>query len=408
MLTLFVTAGLLLLHTNFESLLGEPPSSAIALLAACFVAKLMEILWLLQRVEGISETTARVETGISMVGMFALAGVLAVVTDRDDAPYFVLLAIPILQCAYHFGFALTLSTVLASIAMIFGWAFHFFALHPPPRATEFLESGMISLIYALMGILVWSLVDQLRKKECLLFEQMSELESAHQTLSREEKLAAVGRLASGIAHEIRNPVAMIVSSLATAADSDPLPAEREEMFEIAKREAKRLEVLTTDFLSYARPSAPQKAPTPIAEILQHVTNATRLRAHSKGIHVESGAWDQITADIDVVQIESALLNICLNAVEATPEGGTIALRSNLASDTLSVEIENTGHAILEENLSKIFEPFFTTRRSGTGLGLAIAKRVAEAHGGAVWVSNNMNGSVIFTFSIRVPRNSESD
>jgi signal transduction histidine kinase len=405
---MFVTAGLLLLHTHFELLLGEPPPSAIALLVACFIAKLLEILWLLQKNEGISERAAHLETGLSMVGMFALAGVLAVLTDRDDAPYFVLLAIPILQCAYHFGLALTLTTVVASIAMIFGWAIHFFALHPPPRPTEFLESGMISLIYALMGILVWSLVDQLRKKECLLYEQMSELESAHESLAREERLAAVGRLASGIAHEIRNPVAMIVSSLATASYPDPAPAERDEMFEIAKREAKRLEVLTTDFLSYARPSAPQRAPTSVAEMLHHVSNATRLRASEKGIHVESGIWDPIVANIDAVQVESALVNVCLNAVEATPEGGHIALRSRLNSDMLFIEIENTGAAIPEGSLPKIFEPFFTTRRGGTGLGLSIAKRVAEAHGGALWVSNNRNGSVILTLSIRVPGTSESE
>lgn len=400
-LTLFVVAALLLLHTHFSVLLGEPSPASITLLFAIFLAKLFEILWLLTQDDGISERTARIESAVSIASMFALAGILAVLTARDETPYFVLLALAILQCAYHFGLLSTVLTVIAAVGMLVGWTQFFFAMHPPPRPTEFLEIGMISVIYAVMGISVWSLVDQLRKKQTILYRKIDELASARESLAQEEKLAAVGRLASGIAHEIRNPVAMIVSSLATAAYPDPGSGEREEMFEIASREAKRLEALTSDFLSYARPSAPQRIAYSVNSLLQHVANATRLRAGNKSIQVEAGPWDDdAIIEVDALQVEGALVNLCLNAVDATPEHGSVALRSRFEADQLLVEIENSGAAIPCNTFSRIFEPFFTTKTGGTGLGLAIARGIARAHGGDIWVSHNQDDSVIFTMSIK--------
>lgn len=405
-LTLFLTAALMLLHTHFATLLGEPSPLAIGLLVICFFAKLVEILWLLYQDEGISERTAQIESAISMGALFAVAGVLAVITDRDDAPYFVLLAIPILQCAYHFGLFPTLATVGAAVAMIFGWAHHFYTIHPPPRPTELLESGMISLIYVLMGVLVWSLVSQLRNKEFQLYRKMSELDSARESLAREERLAAVGRLATGIAHEIRNPVAVIASSMATAAYPDLTEAERDEMLQLAEREAKRLETLTSDFLCYAKPAAPQREPIPIADLLRHVSSAARVRAAEKSIHVDSGPWPQTVVSIDSLQIEGALVNLCLNAIDATPQGGRVSLKTRVQHGSLLIDISDSGPAIPEQDLARIFEPFFTTKRKGSGLGLAIATGVASAHGGRLWVSSNTDGEVTFTLSLNILCDSE--
>src|SRR5664280_1408568 len=251
-LTLFVISMLLLLHALFASLLGEPSKWVIVILGISFSLKVLEIAWLQGRAEGITEKSARVETAISTLAIFALAAILAYLTNRDDAPYFVLLAIPILQCAYHFGLIATSLTIGAAVGMIFFWMRHFFVLHPPAIPTEFMEAGMISTIYALMGILVWFLVHQLKQERSRVCETLIELESTREKLIIEEKLAAVGRLAGNIAHEIRNPVAMISSSLATAADPDVGDADREEMLLIATKEASRLELLTSEFLNYAR------------------------------------------------------------------------------------------------------------------------------------------------------------
>ena len=398
-LTLFLTSALLLLHIFFAGLLGPPSTAVLLLLGICFLAKFIEYLWLLQQTNGISNRVSSIGAAISIFSLFALAGSLAILTDRDDAPYFVLLAIPILQCAYHFGLPQTVLTIAGSIGMIFVWAHHYFTLHPPPRPTELLESGMISLIYALMGILVWSLVNQLRNKESILFQKLNELDAAREKLAREEKLAAIGRLASGISHEIRNPVAMIVSSLHTAAYPNAEAAEREEMFGIALREAKRLEHLTSDFLAYARPSLPQRAPCSIDDILHHVANATRLRAAAKSIAVHLQSWSNEAFEIDPSQVEGALVNLSLNAIDATPTHGHIEFRARVQDGQLQIDVENSGDAIAHKHLSHIFEPFFTTKSTGTGLGLAIARGVAQAHGGDLWVSKNQKGAVVFTLAL---------
>ena len=398
-LTIFVIVVLLMLHTQFENLLGAPSSRVVFLLASSFLLKAGEWLWLSRRQDGLQPRVARIETVVSILYLFGLTWGLAVLTDRDDEPYIVLLAIPILQCAYHLGVIETIVTIGAAIAMIFAWSYHFFALHPPARPTEFLEAGMISVIYGLMGLIVWYLVNELGKKEAKLVLKMTELESARERLAGEEKLAAVGRLASGIAHEIRNPVAMIVSSLATAEFASTNPEDRQEMFTIAAHEAKRLENLTSDFLSYARPSIPQPAPVQMREVLEHIASVTRIRASECGVEVKSEPFEDQLVIIDPFQMEGAMVNVAMNAVAATPPGGTIAIRSKTEGSHLLVEIENSGERITDEAVKRIFEPFYTTKRGGTGLGLAIARGIARNHGGDLWVSRNDDGAVAFTISV---------
>lgn len=398
-LTLLVLASLLVLHTWFASLLGEPSQTVVLLLVFSSLGKLLEWYWLWHQRDGIGIRTVRIETAFSMVGLFLLTWLLAVHTGRDETPYFVLLAISILQCAYHCSLLETIVTVAAAIGLMFGWANHFYALHPPPRATQFLESGMISVIYAVMGLLVWYLVHQLGDKETRLFENMAELEATRERLAREEKLAAVGSLASGIAHEIRNPVAMIASSLETAGYPNANPDEREEMFAIAAREAKRLENLTSDFLAYARPRVPQRTEVRISDVLDHVANVTRLRASESGIRVEYVPSDDGIVAVDPFQLEGALVNLAINAIAATWREGTVRIRSHMTDGYFHFEVENTGEKIPENELQRIFEPFFTTKRSGTGLGLAIARAVARSHGGDILVSKNEHGAVAFTMTV---------
>jgi signal transduction histidine kinase len=400
-LTTFLIAALLLLHLHFSFLLGEPSKGVITILGCAFVIKIAEWIWLWRQKNGVSERAARLATAISAPAVFVLAAVLAVLTDRDDVPYFVLLAIPILQCAYRFGLLVTLSAIAASVGLIFTWSEHFFTNQPPARPAEFLESGMICLIYCLMGVLVWYLVHQLEIKQARLYSNMMELEATREKLLAEERLAAVGRLASGVAHEIRNPVAMIASSLSTAAESPADSDEREEMFAIAAREAKRLEVLTNDFLHYARPAIPQRSLFPVNEIISHVANTTRMRAAERSIEVIAEPSIEVIGNIDALQVEGALVNLGMNAIDATEEGGRITFRTHADDSMLAVEVENSGKPIPEAHLLRIFEPFFTTKPTGTGLGLAIARTVARAHGGDLWVSRNLNGSVVFTMTLRI-------
>lgn len=398
-LTLFVIAVLLLIHTLFAPLLGEPSAAVIVLLGAAFSGKMLEVIWLQGKRKGIDAKAARIETLASIAGMFLFAFLLAYFTNRDDPPYFVLLAIPILQCAYHLRLTSTIITIAAAISMMFAWTWHYFSIHPPPRPTEYLEIAMIAAIYSLMGLLVWYLVNQLRVNEQRLYNNMKELESTRERLILEEKLSAVGRFASSIAHEIRNPVAMITSSLATANNLSADGPEREEMISIAGREARRLEKLTKDFLTYARPVHPNPVETSLVDILEHIVELTKMHAGGRNLAVSYEILGDTHANIDQSQIEAALVNLCLNAVDATPPGGRIEVRSRHAHGRLLLEVQNSGPRIDADNVKQVFEPFFTTKPGGTGLGLAIARGVALAHGGELYLSTNEDGVVVFTLEI---------
>jgi signal transduction histidine kinase len=398
-LTLFVIAILLLLHTLFASLLGEPSTWVIALLGFSFSVKIVELVWLQGQTNGITERTARLETALSIAGIFLLSALLALLTNRDDAPYFVLLAIPILQCAYHFGLVPTALTISAAVGMIFFWMHYFFLMHPPPLATEYLEAGMISIIYILMGLLVWFLVHQLKLQQTRLSENMVELESTRERLIREEKLAAVGRLASGIAHEIRNPVAMISSSLTTATSPGIGEVDREEMLQIAAKESSRLEHLTKEFLSYARPSAPQRSHVLVSDLLIYTADVVKAHATKRSIEVVCLPVEDLAIEIDSAQVQGALLNLVLNGIDAMSTPGTVELSAKRSGSFVRIDVQNSGYAIPDSVLPRIFEPFYSTKPKGAGLGLAIARRVAEDHGGDLWVSCNENGRVVFSITL---------
>jgi signal transduction histidine kinase len=398
-ITLIVGVLLLLIHALFASILGDPSLPVIGLLGLMLALRALELLWLRSRRDRLTERKARIESCVSIASMFVFTALLTHFTNRDENPYFVLLAIAILQCAYMFGLLLTILTIASADTMILFWIWYFYAVHPPARITEYLEIGILCVVYMLMGLLVWFLVNQLKTNQLRLKNSLEQLQATRERLISEEKLAAVGRLASGVAHEIRNPVAMISSSLATASYPGTDEQEREEMFAIAAREAKRLESLTADFLTYARPSPLRRSPVFMNDLLSYIASVTRAHAASRGISIVSELESELPVDIDAPQMEGAILNLVLNAIDATPSGGTVKLNASLAGNLLSIDVEDSGPAIPETDLAQIFEPFFTTKPAGTGLGLAIAKGAAIAHGGDLHLSQNRNGCVKFSMAL---------
>jgi signal transduction histidine kinase len=399
-IALLVIAVLLVLHTLFSSIWGRPSFAVVMLLGIALLLAAVELIWLRTRGRRLTERAVKIESCFSIGIAFALTALLTYITDRDESPYFVLLAIPILQCAYVFGLLTTILTIAAADGLIFFWLSYFFALHPPARVSQYLEGGMLSVIYVQMGLLVWFLVNRLKTNQFRLSATLNDLKATREQLIREEKLAAVGRLASGIAHEIRNPVAMISSSLSTASHPETEAGVREEMFAIAAQESKRLEFLTSDFLTYARPSQPNRSPVLMNDLLSYIAGVTKAHAARRSITIASDLVEELPIDIDVPQVEGALLNLALNAIDATPEQATIKLSAALEGVKLIVNIQNSGPPIPDSDLARIFEPFFTTKPAGTGLGLAIARGAAKAHGGDLWLSSNQDGCVTFSMTLR--------
>jgi len=399
-IALLAIAVLLVLHMLFSSILGKPTLSVFILLGIALVLATVELVWLRKQGRALTDRALKIESCFSIGIAFILTALLTYLTNRDESPYFVLLAIPILQCAYVFGLLTTILTIAAADGLIIFWLLYFFALHPPARVSQYLEGGMLSVIYLQMGLLVWFLVNRLKMNQFRLSAILNDLKATRERLIREEKLAAVGRLASGIAHEIRNPVAMISSSLSTARHPETESEVREEMFAIAAQESKRLEHLTADFLTYARPSQPNCSPILMNDLISYIAGVTKAHAARRSITITSELVEEIPIEIDVPLIEGALLNLVLNAIDATPVQGTVILSAALDGAMLIVNIRNSGPPIPDSDLARIFEPFFTTKPAGTGLGLAIARGAAKAHGGDLWLSNNHDGFVTFSMTLR--------
>lgn len=399
-LNLFVLAALLLLHALFSSLLGEPSPALLVTLGAAFLLKMLELLWLWGRVRTLSNALADTIVWISISLNLGLALLFTFMTNRGDSPYFVLLALPVLQAAYRFRLPTCIGVIVVSDSMTFFWVWHFTEFHPPVQPSEYLEAGVISVVYALVGLLVWQLVNQLRSDQRKLADNLVELERTRERLIVEEKLAVVGRLSSAVAHEIRNPVSIIASSLVTAERPEAGEQQRKEMYAIARNEAARLEKLTSDFLSYARPSQPKRSPVAVGEVLGYIAEIANVQASKHGIRIAVESEDGLRANVDREQLQRALLNLLLNAIDATPSGGFVTVRSTRPSaSSLDLQVENSGEPIPKEVLSRIFEPFFTTKPQGTGLGLAISRNIARVQGGDLVVARNDPGHVCFAMTV---------
>lgn len=398
-LNLILLAGLLFLHAFFSSYWGTPTKLQVVILMTGFALKAGELVWL-RSIKKLPAPTALVLlTWASIILNLTLAVLLAGLTDHEDSPYFVLTVVPILEAAFRFHLVTVLAVVSIASFYNFIWVWRFFQRHPPLDIGEYFETGITGLIFLIVGVLVWRLVNDLRNQEKRLARNAAELDRAREKLLQEEKLAAVGRLSSAIAHEIRNPVAMISSSLATAKRLSG--AEREEMFAIATEESNRLVTLTTEFLAYARPRPLKLEPTSVADAIAYVADASRAHASQKGVQFQIEASPSLVAEMDSSQVHQALLNLIMNAVDASAPGSTVQLRSHTHDHRICIEVENDGPPIPQDQMMRVFEPFFTTKPQGSGLGLPIARNIARAHGGDLVVEKN-GPRVCFSMTFPVP------
>jgi signal transduction histidine kinase len=277
----------------------------------------------------------------------------------------------------------------------------FFLIEPPLDEGEVFEAFTMILIYFATGWVVWMLSAHLRRDAAELRANNDELCRTRDQLVAEERLAAVGRFASAIAHEIRNPVAAIASSLATA-ERDSLPQDlRAEMTRIALKEAGRLQQLTTDFLTYARSKPPQLAMVQVGVVIDYLLGLVRARAEERSVAIEGSCPASLAATMDEFQIHRAMLNLVMNAIDATPAGGRVRIgaQNNGVNAPLILFVENNGAAISADAAAHVFEPFFTTKATGTGLGLAIARNIAAGHGGSLTLAANEPGRVRFELSL---------
>jgi len=222
----------------------------------------------------------------------------------------------------------------------------------------------------------------------------------------EQRLASLGAMAAGLAHEIRNPLAG-VKGAAQYLQHESLDEEAGEMLQVIVHEVDRLDTVVTQFLDYARPFELDLKPEDLEAILKHSLAVLRAQGIPDNVELHEELSPSLPAlPLDAARISQVLLNLLQNALQAMPGGGTLRVITRRRYDVVGnpvveVAIADTGAGIAPTDLDQIFVPFFTTKSGGTGLGLAICQRIVQAHGGEIDVQSDVG--VGSTFIVRLPR-----
>lgn len=227
----------------------------------------------------------------------------------------------------------------------------------------------------------------------LHFQDLTELRRMQGQVERSERLASIGRLAAGIAHEIRNPLASISGSVEMLRHVPEADDESKQLVDIAVREVDRLNRLITELLDYARPHAEERHPIDLGELANEIAKVFECERREAEVHVEVQADPDTGIEGAAGQVRQVVWNLLRNAAEAMPQGGTVKLRVfqqhfGTAASATVLAVEDSGVGIKAEDLRHIFEPFFSTKRGGTGLGLATVARIVEDHRGHIEIESN--------------------
>jgi len=255
------------------------------------------------------------------------------------------------------------------------------------RSATFAVGATFGSSFALLGFLVGRLARaraQARADADTIERQLAELEATHAAWLENEKLASLGRLAAGIAHEVRNPLGVIRAS-ATLAQAGFQPGEEgHRACQFIREETDRLDGLVTALLGFARPTELRASACSVEKLFDRVLQLADASLRERGIaarrELEPGVGE-LRGDPDL--LAQLLLDLVTNAAEAIDGAGTIELRACAASGDVLLEVADSGPGIPRAEAQRIFEPFYTTKTRGTGLGLAMARRIALAHGGTL-------------------------
>lgn len=261
-----------------------------------------------------------------------------------------------------------------------------------------LEPAMLVVVLSVGGALTSRFVVTARAADA----SARKLARAHEELVKHERLAALGQLAATIAHEVRNPLAVVFNAVAGLRKAKPGSNDHEALLGIVQEEAERLRDMVSDLLEFARPRPPVLAPAKLDVVVRSAVEAA--------IHAAGGADADVTVAVagevppfvcDEQLVRQAIINLVSNALQAEGRQGPVQVTIADSQATLTIKVSDDGRGVPQELRERIFTPFFSTRPTGTGLGLAVVQRSAETHGGEIAVTATPGGGA--TFELRLPR-----
>ena len=233
---------------------------------------------------------------------------------------------------------------------------------------------------------------------------VDELQQARHQAMLTERLVAVGELAAGVAHELRNPLTSVKLLVQTAAQRQAGTGLQDRQLQVVQQEIARMESTIQGLLDFARPPRLHRVTHDVRETVRRALNlvAGRLQ-HQKVVVSEEFPSVPVVVDGDPEQLHQVFVNLLINGIEAVPEGGSlqVAIRGDAEVDGVcQIEFRDSGSGIPPEVLGRIFQPFVTSKERGTGLGLAVSRRIIEEHDGLLLAANQIHGGAVFT--VRLP------
>jgi two-component system, NtrC family, sensor histidine kinase HydH len=301
----------------------------------------------------------------------------------------------------------------ASVAMLFAacsqspYLLSHWTLNPLDSSDQVLELS----IFGVAGLIAGFLSDRERNQRANLERTKAQLETVYQELQQNidrlrkaERLYAAGQLSASLAHEIRNPLASISGAAGILKRGNASHQNVQDCLDIIEKESNRLNKLLTNFLDFARPRAPRFQKIDIRSLIDSVSalSAHGSSFHSIKLHKELQR-DIPEIDCDPEQLKQVLLNLLLNAAQASPDTGSVWIKATASKERVFISVRDEGTGISPEQSEQIFDPFFTTKKDGTGLGLAIASMIIEQHGGTLTAESNSTRGMTFRLELPILR-----
>jgi signal transduction histidine kinase len=310
----------------------------------------------------------------------------------------VVYAVPVALAAVLDGWTGGLTIAFLSSAAIFAM----------PREQAIMASVLDTVALALLAslaALITSRERRLRRHYQQIADQLSsvyeKVQANFEGMKRAERLSAIGQLSAGLAHEIRNPLASIAGAAAILARSLNLDPKNAKCLQIITSECERLNGLLTNFLNFARPRPPRLQTVQLEPLLENVLVLASHGVRGKTVRFEKNIGNGLhPVECDPEQLEQVLLNLMINAIEASPEGGTVALSAATEESRIVIGVVDHGDGVAPVHIDRLFDPFFTTKEHGTGLGLPVAHQIVRQMGGSLLAQSNADHGM--TFSVVLP------
>jgi signal transduction histidine kinase len=420
---------ILLVVLLFLMHLGHPseiryPHAHLTLLALALLQ--MAEAWIVLRRKEESENDWPSWREISILaGTMLLCYFFVLFTGRMQSKYGLIFLLPILTGSTRFP--LRGAQLVALTSVVFYGSFYFtdHTVSPEDLPEETLELSIIIFFSLFIGFLVnfarlqekssqWRLRQaadeiaaanlELQKAREKLEEKVNELETMEQAIRRADRLAALGEMSAGLAHEIRSPLGVIQSSTELIGKKILALEPDNRLVSVILEEIIRLNHLVEEFLSFASPPKPNLRIHNLSEIIHRTVRLVEPKAEKQGVRFKiAPSNDSVPLCVDENLLHQCILNLLLNALDVMPAGGRIQvdIKGADSDDEARIIVQDTGPGITADAESRIFNPFYTTKENGTGLGLAIVQQIVTMHGGRVEVANAREGGAMFTLRLPV-------